>query len=205
MRRSRAILPLAALIVAAVFAVAAWRADLFAGGAAHPDESPAAAAIGGPFHLTDQHGRRVDDRVLKGKWTAVFFGYTDCPDVCPTTLFNLAQAVTALGPRSRDFQVLFISIDPARDTPAQLAAFLGNPAFPKGTIGLTGSAADIAAVARGYHVYYRKAGDGPDYTMDHTSIVYLMDPDGGFVKPITFDGPPAAVANQITQAMAGRS
>ncbi len=203
MRRLRLIAPIAALIVALVFAVAAWRTDLFGAGRSPPDASSPAVAIGGPFHLTDTSGRRVNDSLLRGKWTAVFFGYTDCPDVCPTTLFNLAQAITALGPKAATVQVVFISIDPARDTPAQLAAFLGNPAFPKGAIGLTGSAADIAAVARAYHVYYRKAGDGPAYTMDHTSIVYLMNPDGVFVKPLTFDAPPTAMAAQISQAMEG--
>jgi len=198
MRRLRLFLPVVALIVVGVFAAAAWRADLFGGGRAAP---AGAAAIGGAFHLTDETGRRVDQTILKGKWTAVFFGYTSCPDVCPTTLFNLAQAIQALGPAARNFQVLFISIDPARDSPAQLKAFLGNPAFPAGAIGLTGSAADVAAVAKAYHVYYQKAGDGPGYTMDHTSIVYLMDPGGAFVKPITFDAPPSAVAAQIRQAM----
>ena len=203
MKRSSLFLPIVALVIAVAFAVGAWRADLIRTAAPETAASTSAGAIGGPFHLIDEHGRPVDARVLKGKWTAVFFGYTSCPDVCPTTLFNLAQAIGTLGARARNVQVVFISIDPERDTPAQMGAFLGNAAFPKGTIGLTGSPAEVAAAARAYHVYYKKAGDGPAYTMDHTSIVYLMNPDGDFVKPIAFDGPPAAVGGQIAQAMSG--
>lgn len=164
--------------------------------------APAPSAIGGPFQLTAEDGTRVDQRLLNGKWSAVYFGYTFCPDTCPATLAALAQAQSDLGPRAKDFQVVFITVDPARDTPRQLAAYLSSPSFPKGTIGLTGSDADIRAVAARYHVYYARQGSGASYSVDHTSIVFLTDPQGRFVKPLAA-GPPADLARQIVSAMTG--
>jgi protein SCO1/2 len=187
---------IAGLALAALLAALAWKAERV---------SPASApsAIGGPFHLTSQSGTQVDERILKGKWTAVYFGYTSCPDVCPTTLTNLAQAIDTLGTRARDLQVVFITVDPERDTPSRLAAYLSITSFPKRMIGLTGSPAQIAAAASAYRVYYKKAGAGPDYSVDHTSVVYLMNPDGRFSRPLSFDVPPAGVAKQIAEAMDG--
>jgi protein SCO1/2 len=164
--------------------------------------SAPAADIGGPFRLVDQNGTSVDQSILKGKWTAVYFGYTFCPDVCPTTLTALAQAQARLGPKARDFRVVFITVDPARDSPSQLKTYLASPAFPTGTEGLTGSPDQIAKVARAYRVYYRKDGGGAGYSVDHTSVVYLMDPRGAFSRPIDFTAPPAAMAAEISQAMA---
>jgi protein SCO1/2 len=163
--------------------------------------APAASDIGGPFQLTAENGARVDQGLLKGKWSVVYFGYTFCPDTCPATLAALAGAQADLGARARDFQVVFVSVDPARDTPKQLASYLSSPSFPKGTIGLTGSPADIQAVAARYHVYYARQGTGPDYSVDHTSVLYLMDPQGRFMAPVA-EGPPAAMAKQILAAMA---
>jgi protein SCO1/2 len=160
-----------------------------------------AGMIGGPFQLTDQNGAPTDQRVLDGKWTAVFFGYTECPDACPTTLQTLAEAQTALGDRAKALQVVLISVDPERDTPAQLKAYLSTPAFPRGAIGLTGAPAQIAAVAKAYRVYFQKAGKGDGYSVDHTSIIYLMNPQGKFDRPITETQTPAAIAAQIGQAM----
>lgn len=164
---------------------------------------PTPSDTGGSFHLVDQSGARVDEHILQGKWTAVFFGYTFCPDVCPTTLTTLALAIDRLGPDARRLQVVFITVDPERDTPAQLKTYLSSPAFPRGAIGLTGTAAQIASAARAYRVYYKKSGDGPGYGMDHTSIVYLMDPKGRFSRPIDFGAGPADIARQIAQAMHG--
>lgn len=164
---------------------------------------PAPSAVGGPFRLVDQTGAPVDAGLLRGKWSAVFFGYTYCPDVCPTTLANLGQAVAALGPAARRFQVVFITVDPQRDTPRALAGYLSSPAFPKAIRGLTGSADQIAAVARAYHVYYQKVPEGDSYTMDHSAVVYLMDPRGRFDKPLDMSVSPAAVAGQIRAAMSG--
>lgn len=185
---------LAAIVLAAALAAGlAWRA-------ARPS-GPPASDVGGAFHLTNQNGVRVDERILKGRWTAVFFGYTFCPDVCPTTLTTLAQAIDRMGDRAKAFQVVFITVDPERDTPAQLKAYLSSPAFPPGAVGLTGAPTDVAAIARAYRVYYKKTGAGPGYGVDHTSIVYLMDPKGRFVRPIAFGVPPAEVAGQIIAAM----
>ena len=164
--------------------------------------APAASDIGGRFNLTDQSGARVDEKILRGKWTAVYFGYTFCPDVCPTTLAALGQAVGDLGRKARAFQVVFITVDPERDTPTALRAYLANPAFPRGMIGLTGTASQIKAVTGAYHVYFAKRGQGPDYSVDHTSIVYLMDPQGRFVSPVAA-GTPDSMAARIAAAMDG--
>jgi protein SCO1/2 len=161
------------------------------------------AAIGGPFALVDQTGEPRTEAVLKGKWSAVFFGYTYCPDVCPTTLQALAQAKQQLGAKGDDFQVVFISVDPARDTPAQMKTYLDNQAFPKGAVGLTGSDAQVAAAAKAYKVYYRKAGTGADYTVDHVAYTYLMDPKGQFVRIIGAGDTPDDIAYEVSQAMAG--
>jgi protein SCO1/2 len=172
-------------------------------GASHQGKSYGAAAIGGPFHLVDQDGKAVDQSVLKGKWSAVFFGYTFCPDFCPTNLQTLARAQDQLGARGKDFQVVFISIDPERDTPQLLKTYLGNQGFPKGAVGLTGTPAQVAEAAKVYRAYYHKAGQGPDYLMDHSSVTYLMDPQGRFVEPIREGVTPDEVAKQISKAMAG--
>ena len=142
--------------------------------------------------------------MLKGKWSAVFFGYTFCPDVCPTTLQSLAEAQDRLGPKASRFQVVFISVDPQRDTPRQLKTYLSNQAFPKGTIGLTGSQAQVAAVAKAYHAFYQRQGAGPDYEVQHGSAVYLMDPKGRFSgRVLAFGLTPDEMARQVSDAMRG--
>ncbi len=184
--------------------VTALAAAALALGACGPDVKPSReAAVGGPFDLVDQNGARVDQRILLGHWSLVFFGYTYCPDVCPTTLATLGAAMDALGPSARGLKVIFITVDPQRDTPAQLKTYLSSPSFPKGIIGLTGSPGEIAKAARAYHVYYRRAGAGPGYSVDHTSIVYLMDSQGQFSRPLAFGGAPAEVALQIRDGMRG--
>ncbi len=160
------------------------------------------ALVGGPFQLVDQNGRPTDQTVLKGKWSAVFFGYTYCPDVCPTTLQALAGAEAKLGDKAANLQVVFITVDPGRDTPAQLKTYLSIPAFPRNTLGLTGTPAQIAAAAKAYRVYYQKEGQGEGYTMAHSSIVYLMNPAGKFVTALTESQTPSEVATQIGDAMA---
>src|SRR5713226_8058279 len=140
------------------------------------------AAIGGPFKLTDQNGRTVSDQDLKGRPFLVFFGFTHCPDVCPTTLFDVSEVMRSLGPDADRTAALFITVDPERDTPAKLKDYLAS--FDPHVRGLTGDAATLAAVAKAYRVYYKKVPlDGGDYTMDHTAIVYLMDKEGRFVSP----------------------
>jgi protein SCO1/2 len=159
------------------------------------------AAIGGPFHLVDQTGAAKDEKVLKHKWSAVFFGFTYCPEACPTTLLALGQAEKLLGPKADDFQTVFISVDPGRDTPKVMANYLSNSAFPHRTLGLTGTDSQVADVAHAYHVFYQKAGDGPDYQVNHSTITYLMSPTGDFVCVIPYGEAPQAMAGQIEAAM----
>jgi protein SCO1/2 len=160
-----------------------------------------AAAIGGPFQLVDQTGRKVDADVLKRKWSAVFFGFTYCPEACPTTLLALGQTEKLLGPKAEDFQTVFISVDPQRDTPKVLANYLSNSAFPRRALGLTGTPQQVAQAAGAYHVFYQKAGDGPDYQINHSTITYLMSPTGDFVCVIPYGDTPQAMTAKIDAAM----
>jgi protein SCO1/2 len=131
--------------------------------------------IGGPFSLTDQNGKRVTEGDFAGRFMLIYFGYTYCPDVCPTELNTMALALDQLGIRVRIVPV-FITIDPDRDTPEQLKSYLAS--FGSDFVGLTGSADEIARVAKEYRVYYKKAeGEGSDYLMDHTSLIYFVGPD----------------------------
>jgi protein SCO1/2 len=171
--------------------------------AAQTQVAPAqGAGPGGPFALVNQDGRAVDQSVLKGKWSVVFFGYTYCPDFCPTTLTNLGKAMDQLGPKANGAQVIFITIDPERDNPAAMKSYISSRVFPKNIIGLTGTPAQIAQVAKGYGVYYQKQGTGSTYSMDHSTALYLMDPSGAFHGVIP-DGPPDIDAKQISAAMSG--
>jgi protein SCO1/2 len=154
--------------------------------------------IGGPFSLTDQNGQPFSDKDLKGKPFLVFFGFTHCPDVCPTTLFEISEILRNLGPAADRTAALFISVDPERDTPAAMKDYLAN--FDPHLRGLTGDAGALAAVAKAYRVYYKKVPtDGGDYTMDHTAIVYLMDKDGRFVAPFNMRRSADAAAADLRQ------
>jgi protein SCO1/2 len=165
--------------------------------------STGAAAIGGPFSMVDADGRPVDEGVLKGRWSAVFFGYTYCPDICPATMTALAAAKLRLPPEAAArLQTVFVSIDPERDTPAQLKAYLESPAFPKPVVGLTGTPEQVKAIAHAYRVYYARSGEGPDYLMDHNSAIYLMNPDGAFVRLVRPDAKPEDMAREIGGAIA---
>ena len=160
--------------------------------------TPGRSGIGGPFTLTAGDGRTVTDRDFRGKYLLVYFGYTFCPDVCPTSLNTVADALERLGPKAAKIQPVFITIDPKRDTPdvvKQYAAAFG-PRF----LGLTGSQAQVDAVARAYRVYYRehRTGSGPnDYSMDHSSMLYLVGPDGEFVAPVRAEQPPEDMATAL--------
>ena len=139
--------------------------------------------------------------MLKHKWNAVFFGYTYCPEACPTTLLALGQAEKLLGPRADDFQAVFISVDPERDTPKVMANYLSNTSFPHRTLGLTGTPQHVAGVTHAYHVFYQKAGEGPDYQVNHSTITYLMSPNGDFVCVIPYGETPEKMVGQIRAAM----
>lgn len=141
--------------------------------------------MGGPFQLVDQDGRKVTEADLRGKPTLMFFGFTFCPEVCPTTLTELTGWLKALGPDADRLNVVFVSVDPERDTPAQLKTYLSN--FDPRIRGLTGTPEQVAQAAKAYRVYYRKVPvEGGEYTMDHSSMIYLFDKDGGFVEPIGY-------------------
>ena len=143
---------------------------------------PALAAVGGPFHLVDQDGKAVSDEDMKGRPFLVFFGFTHCPDICPTTLFDMSQMLHTLGPDAGRIGVLFITVDPERDTPAVLKDYLSN--FDPHLRGLTGDPAAVNAALKAFRVYAKKVPlEGSDYTMDHTAVVYLMDKNGRFVAP----------------------
>ncbi|HEY2659204.1 MAG TPA: SCO family protein [Caulobacteraceae bacterium] len=163
-------------------------------------ETPA-AAIGGPFQLVDQDGKPADQRLLQGKWTAVFFGYTYCPDVCPTTLQTLGAATDLLGAKAKVFQVVFVTVDPARDTPSQLKDYLSSASFPRGIVGLTGTPAQVGQVTSAYKVYFQKSGTGANYAVDHSSAIYLMNPQGKFDSVIPFGLPPDQTKDLIVKAM----
>src|ERR1051326_7736534 len=163
---------------------------------------PTALTVGGPFSLIDGDGHPVTEQTWRGKYMLVYFGYTFCPDVCPTTLSSVADALDKLGPRAERIQPLFITVAPKRDTvPAvkQYAAAFG-PRF----VGLTGSPEQIATAARAYRVYYaeHRTGPGPDdYSMDHSSVLYLMGPDGKFIAPVRADQTGPEMAAVLTKLM----
>jgi protein SCO1/2 len=159
------------------------------------------SGIGGPFQLVDQDGRPVDEGLLQGKWSAVFFGYTYCPDFCPATLQQLQAATAELGPRAQELQVVFVSVDPERDTPEMLKSYLDGFRFPGGVRGLTGAPEQVDAAAKAWRAFYRKNGDGDDYMVDHFTGVYLMDPQGRFSTVLTHGMTPDETARRIRAAM----
>src|ERR1700683_3449160 len=154
------------------------------------------AAIGGPFRLVDQNGAPFTDQNLKGETFLVFFGFTHCPDVCPTTLFDISEVMRALGPDADRLRAVFVTVDPERDPQPVLKDYLSS--FDPHLTGLTGDPAAIATVAKEYRVYYKKVPlDDGSYTMDHTAIVYLMDKDGHFVSPFSLKRKPEASAAEL--------
>lgn len=169
------------------------------------DQQPplAGAKIGAPFTLTNQDGRRVSDRDFAGQWRIVYFGYTFCPDVCPTGLQTLSAGLKAFekvdAKRAAKVVPIFISVDPARDTPAVMKQFVS--AFHPRLVGLTGSEAEIAAVAKAYGVYAAKGKQQPGggYLVDHSAQAYLMDPDGKPVALLSEEGPPDKIAGELAQ------
>jgi protein SCO1/2 len=152
--------------------------------------------IGGPFQLVDMNGRPVTEKTLLGKPTAIFFGFTYCPEVCPTTMAEMTAWLKALGPDADKLNVIFVSVDPERDTPEQLKLYLSN--FDPRIQGFTGTPENIAKTAKAYRVYYQKvATDGGGYTLDQSSAIYLFDAQGRFVEPIGYGGPPERGLDQL--------
>jgi protein SCO1/2 len=159
--------------------------------------------IGGPFTLTSPDGATVTEQTYRGKWLLVYFGFTSCPDSCPTALLEIAAALEKLGPGADRLQPLFITVDPLRDTPAVMGNY--TQSFDSRIVGLTGTPHQIAAVAQEYGAYYepRKSGPGAeDYVMDHSTYLYLMDPEGKFVRGLDADTPGDRIAEAVRYAMA---
>lgn len=156
----------------------------------------APAAIGGPFQLTDQAGQTVTEKDLKGRPTLIFFGFTHCPDVCPTALFEISEVLKAMGEAADRVNAYFVSVDPERDTVAAMKDYLSS--FDPRLKGLTGDPQAVAKMLSAYRVYSRKVPlkDG-DYTMDHTALVYLMDRDGNFVAPFNLKRTPEEAATDL--------
>lgn len=196
-------------IIAAAFtlligtAVFSWYTSL------HPTQNGTVSQVdsssgpGGPFALVDQDGKPVTEAMLKGKWSAVFFGYTYCPDVCPVTLQSLAATQKLLGNKAKDMQIVFITIDPARDTPANLKAYLASNGFPSGVIGLTGTQAQIDKVTGAYYVPVQKVGTGDSVSFNHGAVIYLVGPDGRVKEFMSKDMAPDVNAEIIRKDMRG--
>lgn len=160
------------------------------------------ALVGGPFTLTDHNGRQVTDADFKGRYALIFFGYTYCPDVCPTELQVMTVALSQMGEKASSITPVFVSVDPERDTPEVLKSYVEN--FSPDLVGLTGTPEQVAAVAKAYRVYYAKSGktETPDYLVDHSSIIYLMDREGRFLKHFTYTTDAAALASSLADVMA---
>ena len=168
----------------------------------HRAQGSGTALVGGPFSLVDQDGRRVTEKDFLGKYMLVFFGYTYCPDVCPTELQVMTAALDQLGPEADRIQPVFVSVDPARDTPEVLKAYVEN--FGPRLMGLTGTPEQIAGIARAYRVFYAKASgssSSTDYLMDHSSIIYLMGPDGRFVKHMPYTTDTVKLAAELKETL----
>lgn len=173
------LVPLAVFLVAALTLLATLLLLL-----PGPQPSASKVPIGGPFRLTSHEGKAFTDEDLKGKPFAVFFGFTHCPEVCPTTLYDLTQDLEALGKDADRMRVAFITVDPAQDTPELMKTYLAS--FDPRIVGLTGTEEEIAAVAKAYKVYYRKVPTESGYTMDHTATILLMDSRGEFYGTSNF-------------------
>ena len=193
-----------------VFAILALLAALLIAGTAYYVVKPTGLAtstgtalIGGPFTLTDQDGRKVTDKDFLGKYMLVFFGYTYCPDLCLTELQVMSAALDSLGAKADAIQPIFISFDPERDRPEVLKQYVSN--FHPRLVGLTGTPEEVAAAAKAYRVYYSKVPNStaPDtYLMDHSTITYLMDPQGKFLKHFSYSTDSTALAKALEEAMA---
>ena len=184
------------LIAAFVAGLGAFSIGIFLISGRGPVPVVQPAAVGGPFRLVDQTGAEVTEAVLKGQPSLVFFGFTHCPDVCPTTLFDVSEVYKALGRDGDKVKAFFVSVDPERDTPELLKEYLSS--FDPRLRGLTGDPAAVAAMEKAYRVYSKKVPlDGGGYTMDHTALVYLMDKEGRFVAPFNLKRKPEESAADL--------
>ena len=185
-RRARALRYALWFLVAAVLALMIL---VFALGRKEVGDAMSGPAYGGPFQLVDQRGAPVTEAVLRGRPTALFFGFTHCPDVCPTTLFELAGYQKALKAEGRDLAIVFVTVDPARDTPEILRTYVG--ALSDDVTALTGDDTQVEAMLKSYGIYFKKVPQGTDYTMDHTASVLLLDRTGALRGTIAYGEDPA--------------
>ena len=155
------------------------------------------AAVGGPYELTASTGQTVTERSFAGRYRLIYFGYSACRDICPTTLVEVGHALDALGARADRVQPLFVTVDPGHDTPAVLRAYLAG--FTPRLVGLTGTARQIRQVQQEYHLASTVHPNGAGYTVDHGSVLYLMGPDGRYLAPIRADGSGAEMAAAIAR------
>lgn len=179
-----------------VVATAMWLVATSVTRAAEP------VTVGGPFTLTAPDGTTVTDQTYRGKWLLVFFGFTFCPNTCPTTLVEIATTLEKLGPDAERLQAIFITVDPARDTPGVLAAYTAS--FDSRIVGLTGTNAQIADVAKAYGAYYaaHRTGSNPDdYVMDHGTYIYLMNQQGNFVRAFNADTVGEHIVKSVHEAI----
>ena len=161
-----------------------------------PGTEQASVAIGGPFALTDQNGAVRRDADFRGKLMLIYFGYTFCPDVCPTTLQDIAHWITLLGSAANQLNYIFVTIDPQHDTPRQLHAYLSS--FDRRIRGFTGTSSEITRIAKEYGVYFKRVpGVGGTYSEDHSSRIYLMDGSGKFIDTIGYQEPDESAMRKI--------
>jgi cytochrome oxidase Cu insertion factor (SCO1/SenC/PrrC family) len=187
---------MATLLLALVLgSYALWSTRNIAGGSG-------VALVGGPFTMLNHKGETVTDKDFRGRPMLIFFGFTYCPDICPTTLQVMTAAIKDLGEKGKDIQPILVTIDPARDTPAVLAHYVAN--FGDNVIGLTGSPEQVKAMATAYRVFYEKRDNKADpsaYLMDHTSIIYLMGDNGKFLKHFSYTTDAKALADGLRLAL----
>jgi protein SCO1/2 len=172
----------------------------------HEEKQPAVsatAAIGGDFTLTDQNGKLVKDAEFRGKLMLVFFGFTHCPEICPTTVSTLSKVMTALGDKADKVAPVFISVDPKRDTPKVMKEYLAN--FDKRIVGLTGTPQEVKKAADAYKIYFAinkdsKTGED-DYQVDHSTIVYMMDKNGQYVRHFSYNAGEQEITKAILEAL----
>ena len=186
-RRRLLLLAPAGLLAAGLAGTAGWLLT-------RPEEQ--GVPIGGPFELVDGNARTVTDQAFRGKWMLVYFGYTHCPDACPMALQNMAAARDLLGPAAARVSLVFITLDPERDTPEVMRDYAAS--FGPDISALTGSPEAVSRAAKAYRVYSAKApAGGGDYSVDHTSIIYAMDPRGRFAANFTHETTPEAIAARL--------
>lgn len=192
----RLIVAILLLAVSALLGLYAWNASWI------EKTVSGVALVGGPFEMVNQNGERVTEKNLAGKPALIFFGYTYCPDVCPTELQIMSATLDQLGDEAKDVQPVFVTIDPERDTPAVLKTYLES--FGPRWTGLTGTPEQVRQITRAWHVFYEKRDNKAapqDYLMDHSSFIFLMGPDGKFIKHFNYTTDAKAFGEALVNAL----